>query len=145
MSHKDFVKQWDQFVYQDEKTKHYQQIETLLKELFGERTKENGFFKQIIELEQHLNTTRRGITDINRNPSRPVSMIIPNTNVFLSYTSEEAVGMLSKDQSNLIRDVEIVRTQLKLCCEHQLELEKKIRASPIWSEFCEKIGQKIQH
>jgi hypothetical protein len=146
MSHKEFIPQWNKFVYQDTKTKHYQTIDTLFKELFGERTKENGLFQQINDLERILTAVRKSIEDINKKSDRIINIALGGTtNIFLAYSSGEALELLSIDQKNLLRDIETIKTQFKLCCERQIELEKKIRGLPIWTQILEKEGQKIQH
>jgi len=145
MSHKDFIPQWNKFVYQDKKTEYYKQLDTLFKELFGERTKENGLFQQLRDFDNHLESIRRAISNINKHPERPVNLALPNTNIYLTYSSGEANDILGLDQKNLLRDIETVKTQFKLCCERQIELDKKIRNLPIWTQVLEKEGQKIQH
>jgi len=135
---------WNKYMLQQKKTEHYLNLENLNKELFGERTKENGLFTQMEEKESILQVIREVIEFNNKHPEAVPFRVFPKGGWAFSYhaSKKEAMEKLSADQSMFERDFEAVKTQYKLCVERQLELENKIRNYPTWQQVLDKNSQR---
>jgi len=141
MSHKIKAKKLSFLEEQQKKTEHYKQLdERYLKILLGERTKENALNQQIRELEVMLQSIRECIGFANKHPSGNL-MRSQKCGWFLPYESKEALEILYEDQKNVMRDLEVLKTQRKLCIEHQQEIENKIRNLPTFEEKLKKYNE----
>lgn len=140
------VPMWTKYEYQKQKTNHYTGLDSLLKELLGERTKENGLFKQIDENESILQVVREIIEFNNKNPEAVPFRMFPRGGWAFSYhgNKKEAVDKLYADQQRIERDITALKTQIKLCVEHQHEIENRMHNYPTWRQKLEKQGQTEQ-
>ena len=108
---------------QNRKTKYYQFLEEIMTELKGERQKENTYRTQIRELKVMLLATRESISRARK--SNIVPMRNSKSGWFETFkTLDEALEVMIKDQSNIEKNIEAIKTQLKLAVEKQNEHRK---------------------
>ena len=121
------------------KEKHYKDYDTLMKELFGERTKENQLNNQIRQAEQTLLWIRQIMEFSNKYPDGIPFKAFPGGWSF-SFGShkEDAMKELRADQARFERDIALLKSQHKLAIEKQVELENKLKHYPTFIQLLEK-------
>lgn len=121
---------------QAKKSKHYEDLDKLIKELFGERTKENHLNDKIMTLEQTLLWIREIINFSRKYPNAvPFRSFKGGWSFSFAENRQDAIDWLIKDQNQCEKDLAVLRQQRKLCVERQMELESIIRKSPRWEDI----------
>ena len=116
------------------KTKHYTNFDNLRNALFEERKRENGQNEQIMQKEQLLAATRYCLRHAHSNPAQPaIQSTICGWNIF-HPTGKEASKALTEEQNKYEKELEILRTQMRLSAERQMEIEHAIRKYPTWEK-----------
>jgi len=140
MSHKVKTPKINEMQMQQMKTTHYQEKDSVAKELFSERTKENNLFQQIRQKEQVLIWIREVIDFANKHPNGVPFRVFQGGWAW-SYTDnkEEAMKQLYQDQKDTERDIEILKQQNKLAVEKQIALENKIQHMATFKQKMEKM------
>jgi hypothetical protein len=122
---------------QENKTKHYQITQNTIDQLKEERKKENAINEQLKTLETHLRSIRETINYVKTHPNGQISRRqLHGYNIF--YPCNEALEPLRTDEQHILRDIEALRTQLKVAVERQMEIEKALRNYPTFKERLEK-------
>ena len=121
---------------QDRKTQHYIYRQQLVDSLKMERNKENALNEQLAQINYALVQVREVIKFSNKHPKGVAFRTFPAGWAW-SYgeNKKDAMDQLFTDQKKFERDIEALKTQLKLCIEKQLEIESRLKDMPIFSEI----------
>lgn len=141
MSHKVKSPKMNEMQMQQMKTRHYQEKDKLMKELFSERTKENNLFQQIREKEQMLVWVREIIAFSNKHPDGvPFRLFSGGWAWSYGTNKQDAMNQLYQDQKNIERDMSILKQQSKLAVEAQTRIETKIKHMDTFEQEMSKVN-----
>ena len=116
------------------KTKHYTNFDNLRNALFDERKRENGQNEQIMQKTQALAAIRYCLRHAHTHPTSPqIQNTICGWSIFYP-DGETASRELTNEQNKYEKEIEILRTQMKLSNERQIEIENALRNYPRWEQ-----------
>jgi len=119
---------------QQKKTQHYQKFENeYIKILLSERTKENSLQDQKRKLEVQIQSIDECLKWCRENPELYVYRGQIN-GYDLPFQGKKAEERLYNDKKEVMKVLETVKTQLKLCIENQKTIENQIRSSPTFEQ-----------
>lgn len=137
MSHKVKAPPITEAVLQERKTYHYKNRDNLRQALLDERKNENAQNKQIVEKQRILAAIRYCLTHANVHNDKPMIQTTICGWLLFYPDGNTASKELFKEQASNEKEIEILKTQMKMCRERQSEIENALTAYPTWNKRVE--------